>query len=125
MTEILLRGQGMRKYETIIIYDSVLTDEQVTAESENFKKFLGESEATSIVIDGWGKRELAFQMNKKNYGAYVVFYYESESAFLGERINEHLRINESITKFQTHRISESSRKFKGRLSGEQLKKSAA
>lgn len=125
MTENLMRGQGMRKYETIIIYDSVLTDEQVAAESENFNKFLSENGAENVVVDGWGKRELAFQMNKKNYGAYVVFYYESESAVLGERINESLRINESITKFQTHRISESSRKFKGRLSGEQLKKSAA
>ncbi|NBW39469.1 30S ribosomal protein S6 [bacterium] len=115
----------MRKYETIIIFDSVLTDEQVAAESENFNKFLSENGAKDIVLDGWGKRELAYQMNKKNYGAYTVFYYEADSAELGERINDLLRINESVTKFQTHRISDSTRKFKGRLSGEHLKKSAA
>jgi len=56
----------MRKYETIIIFDSVLTDEQVAAESENFNKFLSENGAKDIVLDGWGKRELAYQMNKKN-----------------------------------------------------------
>jgi small subunit ribosomal protein S6 len=105
----------MRRYETIVIFDSVLTDEQVAEQTESFKDFLIEHGAIDIVTDSWGKRELAYPMNKKNYGAYQVFYYASENGDIGTQINENLRIDESVTKFQTHRISESVRKFKGRL----------
>ena len=105
----------MRRYETIIIFDSVLTDQEVNDQTENFKKFLEEKSAQDLHIDSWGKREFAYQMKKKNYGAYVVFYFQSENTGIGDNINELLRINESVLKFQTHRISDSVRKFKGRI----------
>ncbi|MCB0328798.1 MAG: 30S ribosomal protein S6 [Bdellovibrionales bacterium] len=111
----------MRRYETIVIFDSVLTDSQVTEQTENFKNFLLENKAIDIVVDSWGKREFAYQLKRKNYGNYIVFYYATDSAELGTRINESLRINESVLKFQTHRIADSVRKFKGRMSGEQNK----
>ncbi|MCI5065798.1 30S ribosomal protein S6 [bacterium] len=107
----------MRRYETIVIFDSVLTDEEVAQQTEAFKTFLLENGGIDIVVDSWGKREFAYQMKKKNYGAYVVFYYASQVGEIGQKINELLRINESVLKFQTHRIADSVRKFQGRQSG--------
>lgn len=117
----------MRRYETIVIYDSVLTDEEVAKQTETFKAFLLGNGGIDIVVDSWGKREFAFQMKKKNYGAYTVYYFASSSSEIVDKINELLRINEAVLKFQTHRIQESVRKFKGRVasSGEGASKEKA
>jgi small subunit ribosomal protein S6 len=107
----------MKRYETIIIFDSLATDEQINAEVERYKKLLADNNAQGVSSDAWGKRELAYQMNKKTHGAYIVFYFEAAGldSNLVDASNKHLRIVESVIKFQTHRIPDSVRKFKGRL----------
>ena len=113
----------MRKYETIIIFDSRMSDEEVASKAEGFKKFLEDNQATEVIIDSWGKRELAYEFDRRTHGSYSVFYFEAAEAGLGgtsivQTINESLRIDEQVVKFQTHRIAEAVRKFKGRISSD-------
>ena len=115
----------MKRYETVVIFDPVLTDEDVATQTESFKNFLLTNNAIDIVVDSWGKRELAYKLNKRNHGAYVVFYYATDNSELGQKINDLMRINESVIKFQTHRIKDRMRKFQGRKSGDSAGKAAA
>lgn len=110
----------MRNYEAIIIFDPKLSDEQVGVESGKITKIIKDNGGSSdVVIDNWGKRELPYLMKKCSLGNYVVFYFESEAYDVVEKLQEQLRITESVLKFQTHRIQERIRKFRGRSQQEE------
>ena len=64
------------KYETIFVVDSTLTDEATAAIVEKFKT-LGE-------VNEWGKRRLAYPINHKNEGYYVLMTFESKTDFPAE-----------------------------------------
>ncbi len=108
----------MRKYETIVIFDPALSEADVGKEAEKFKAFLVESGAKDVIVDNWGKREISYTLKKKNHGNYMVFYFQDDSEDLVNKINATLRISEPVLKFQTHRIQEQMRKFKGRIQSE-------
>ena len=114
----------MRAYETIIIFNTKMNDSELENESQKFAEFLKKNGASDVVADTWGKRELAYELrNGSTHGSYLVFYYsakgseslESNNSGIVNSINQLLKINESVMKHQTHRISESVRKFKGRI----------
>ena len=73
-----------RIYETVIIFDSTLPDEQVEERIERFKGVLAGDGEAPFQIDRWGKRKLAYPIGKKEQGYYAVFRYESLPAALVE-----------------------------------------
>ncbi|HUP19452.1 MAG TPA: 30S ribosomal protein S6 [Gemmatimonadota bacterium] len=73
-----------RIYETVIIFDSSLPDEQIEERIERFKGVLANDGEAPFQIDRWGKRKLAYPIQKKEQGHYAVFRYESQPAALAE-----------------------------------------
>ena len=65
MTEI------KRAYETIFVLDVTLGEEAIESLTNKFKSLI-ESNATIDSIDVWGKRRLAYEINDKNEGHYVL-----------------------------------------------------
>ncbi len=104
----------IRKYETIVIFDPTLSDQQVKDGADNVERILRERGAKDIVSDDWGRRELAYELKQRRYGIYRVFYFETDNTAIPNEVASALRINEGVMKFQTHRIQEAVRKFKGR-----------
>ena len=64
------------KYETIFVIDSALTDEAIAGLVEKFK--------TLVEVNEWGKRRLAYPINHKNEGYYVLMTFESKTDFPAE-----------------------------------------
>ena len=70
----------LNSYETIFIIDATLDEETVTALKDKFTTLIeqnGELES----VDEWGKRKLAYLINKESEGYYVLFDFESEAEF--------------------------------------------
>ncbi|GAB3696228.1 30S ribosomal protein S6 [Corynebacterium nasicanis] len=85
----------MRHYEIMIILDPS-QDERTVAPSldkylENVRKDNGKVEK----VDVWGKRRLAYPINKKDEGIYAVVNLECESATVLE-LDRVLNLNDSI-----------------------------
>ncbi|MDO5512187.1 30S ribosomal protein S6 [Corynebacterium sp.] len=85
----------MRHYEIMIILDPS-QDERTVAPSldkylENVRKDNGKVEK----VDVWGKRRLAYPINKKDEGVYAVVNLECESATVLE-LDRVLNLNDSI-----------------------------
>ena len=68
------------KYETIFVIDSALTDEAIAGLVEKFKTLV-EQNATLGEVNEWGKRRLAYPINHKNEGYYVLMTFESKTDF--------------------------------------------
>lgn len=62
----------MRKYETIYILEADLDDDARKAVIERFKGIIENHGGTVDEIDEWGKRRLAYPINKKMEGYYVL-----------------------------------------------------
>lgn len=74
MTEI------KRAYETIFVLDVTLGEEAIESLTNKFKSLI-ESNATIDSIDVWGKRRLAYEINDKNEGHYVLVNFTSSPDF--------------------------------------------
>lgn len=68
----------MRKYETIYIVDPDLEDEAIKQLEEKFKNLIEEHGGTVQGIDEWGKRKLAYPINYRREGFYVLMNFEAE-----------------------------------------------
>ena len=78
----------MQNYETIIITTPVLTDAQVKETLSRYTSFLKENKCKIINEENWGLKKLAYPIQKKNNGYYLLIEFQGE----GDIINK-LEIN--------------------------------
>lgn len=67
-------------YEAIYILDADLGEEATAALVAKFKELV-EANGTLAEVDEWGKRRLAYPINDKNDGYYVLMTFSSTPAF--------------------------------------------
>jgi small subunit ribosomal protein S6 len=83
----------------MLIFDGTLPDEIVQKEQAEFEEFLKKN-ADFEKTDVWGKRTLAYSINKKKLGYYCLFLYEGEGTIVGA-IEYHIKLNDQILRHQT------------------------
>jgi small subunit ribosomal protein S6 len=71
------------KYEVLYVVDPDLGEEATTAIVEKFKALI-EANGTIDEVDVWGKRKLAYIINDKSEGYYVLVKFSSAPAFPAE-----------------------------------------
>ncbi len=84
----------INNYETVFIVNPDL-DEEKTEAVVNKIKALIESAGTIENIDVWGKRKLAYEINDKSEGYYVLVNFSSKSDFPAE-LDRIYKITEDI-----------------------------
>lgn len=70
-------------YETIVIFNTKLGDESVTANAEKFKALIAEH-GTINNVEEWGKRRLAYPIQDENEGYYMLVDFTSNPDFPAE-----------------------------------------
>lgn len=88
MTEII------NKYETIFIVNPDLDEEKTEGVVSKIKSLI-ESAGTIDAVDVWGKRRLAYEINDKTEGYYVLVNFSSKSDFPAE-LDRIYKITEDI-----------------------------
>lgn len=103
----------MRKYEAVVVFDPNLSEGDVKEESKKVQTLLETHKAHNVQSNFWGKKEIAYLVGKHRWGNFVAFNFQSESPETVSSVSNILRITDNVLKFQTHRINERARKFKG------------
>ncbi|PKK39852.1 SSU ribosomal protein S6p [Clostridiaceae bacterium JG1575] len=85
----------MRKYETIFIAHPSLDEEGVSALTERFKGVIENGGGTVTDVDLWGKRRLAYEIQKVNEGTYVLIHFESDPE-LPKELDRIYRITDGV-----------------------------
>ena len=70
-------------YETVMVFSMKQGEDGIQALIEKFKNLI-EKHATLQSVDEWGKRKLAYLINKESEGYYVLMNFESEAEFPAE-----------------------------------------
>lgn len=73
----------MAKYETVLVTSANLDEEASTALVNKFKSLI-EANGTIDSVDEWGKKHLAYPINKETEGVYTVIKFTSNPDFPAE-----------------------------------------
>ncbi len=85
----------MRKYETIFILHPSLDEEAVKANVEKFKGVIENNGGEIENIDAWGKRKLAYEIQKVGEGHYTLINFMSNPE-LPKELDRVFRITDSV-----------------------------
>lgn len=85
----------MRTYELMTIHRPELAEADARRESQVLKNFLQGAEASVAEIDFWGKRRLAYEIDKAREGYYTVITFEGESHHV-EALDRALSLSDAV-----------------------------
>jgi len=97
----------MRTYELIFVVDPRVSDEEVVTMTQEYKQMIahGGSEVTSE--ENWGRRKLAYPIEKLTEGKYVLLNIQSQAGKTSLPEVEHrMRQNDKILRYLTVRTDE-------------------
>ncbi|PKO17381.1 30S ribosomal protein S6 [candidate division BRC1 bacterium HGW-BRC1-1] len=85
----------MVKYELVVIFDPFLEDAQHTEQVDAAKELVAKHGGEVLNVDVWGKRRMAYQIQKKQEGFYAIILFQGDltGPALAE-IERGLRLNE-------------------------------
>ena len=81
-------------YEVVFVLDPAQGEEAIAAQVANFKT-LAEQNGSDVVVEEWGSRKLAYPINFKTEGYYVLMTFTSPAAFPRE-LDRILRITDGV-----------------------------
>ena len=88
----------MNKYELLYIIDNDLSDEAKEAVIARISAVVTDNGGTIDELDRWGTRRLAYPINYKSEGYYVLVNFTAEPALPAE-LERVMRITDSIVRF--------------------------
>ena len=86
-----------KHYETIFILVPTLKEEETKANVEKFTNIIS-SNGEVIKVDEWGKRKLAYEINKAAEGYYVYVEFNAEGDFVKE-LERNYKISDSVMRY--------------------------
>jgi small subunit ribosomal protein S6 len=87
----------LTQYETTFIVDAHLPDEQIDKILEKMTKLI-DGGGKVVFVDRWGKRRLAYEIKKKQYGYYVYVRFEAEGTFIKE-LEREFKLDDAILRY--------------------------
>ena len=85
----------MRQYELMVILDPELDDRTVAPSLDKFLTVVTKDGGTVDNVDIWGRRRLAYDIQKKSEGVYAVLNVTAEPAVVKE-LDRQYTLNEQI-----------------------------
>ena len=104
----------MRIYEELFIMKPDVPEEEITAFIEQISAHITTAGGTVDKVENWGKRRLAYKVEKQKEGHYVLIQFSSEATTVVKELERRLRVADSVIKFLTVRIDESLKRIEKR-----------
>ena len=95
----------MNKYEVLYIITPEITEEATKAEIEKFSGIVAANGGEVTAVDEWGKRKLAYEIDYKSEGYYVLMTFLSAPEFPSE-LERNFKNDESILRYMVTRVAE-------------------
>ncbi len=103
----------MRIYEELFIIRPDAPEEEIDAYIEQIKELIIKSGGTVEKADKWGVRKLAYRVDKRTEGFYVLVQFKAEGPAVKE-VERRMRVTDMVMKWITVRIDEKLKKLEKR-----------
>ncbi len=85
----------MNTYETIFIINPEIGDGEITRTIDIIQDLIASGGGTILKVDKWGKRQLAYEIQKKREGYYVLMHFQAPTELLLE-LNRRYKLTDTI-----------------------------
>src|SRR6188768_2236210 len=101
------RGGGlvMHQYELMVILDPEIDERTVAPSLDKFLNVIRNDGGTIDKVDIWGRRRLAYEINKKTEGIYAVVDFTATSTATQE-LDRQLKLSEAVMRTKVLRAEE-------------------
>ena len=93
----------MRMYETIIIVQPDLGDEELKALSAKIQEVIASMKGDFQRLEDWGVRKLAYPINKAIRGRYYYLRFDAEAPLIAE-LERRLRLDDKVIRYQSVKL---------------------
>ena len=88
----------MNKYELAVVLSAKLEDDERAAALEKVKGYITRFGGNVVDVDEWGKKRLAYEIQKSKEGFYYFIHFEGDSNCPNE-VEAHIRIMEPVVRY--------------------------
>ena len=88
----------MKKYELALVVSAKVEDEVRLATVEKAKDAITSLGGQITNVDDWGKKQLAYEIQKMNEGFYYFIQFDAETTMPGE-LEQKLRIMDNVLRY--------------------------
>ena len=96
----------MSKYEIAVVVSAMLEDEERAAVIEKVKDLVQRFEGTVTNVDEWGKKKLAYDIQKMSEAFYYFIHFESDNSDCPNELEQQLRIMDGVIRYLVVREDE-------------------
>ncbi len=116
----------LKNYETVFILTPLLNEAQVQETIEKFRQVLKENSAEIIHEENWGLRKLAYPIQKKSTGFYILIEFRGPAEIV-DQLEIAYRRDEKVVRFLTtvldkHALSYNERRRNGEMNQQKAAK---
>ena len=98
-------------YETTFIVNAALDDAQIDAVLEKVKEVIVKNHGEVRAIEKWGRKRLAYTIDKKNNGFYAFFEFKAPGDLI-TKLERHYHLDEQIIRHLTIQLDKKALKAK-------------
>jgi len=91
----------VRYYENLFIVHPNHEQEKLAHTIEAVKQEISSLDGNVLVVEDWGKRRLAYPIEKQKYGSYVLIQYESKNNKINLELEGWMKLRPEILAYQT------------------------
>lgn len=91
-------------YENMVLLLPTLSEEEVQEAIKKISSFIVENGGEVLKVDNWGKRKLAYKLNKQTMGYYVLFLFKAPASSI-KKIEEFYKVYENVFKFMILKLT--------------------
>ena len=95
----------MHQYELMVILDPEIDERTVAPSLDKFLNVVRNDGGTIDKVDVWGRRRLAYEINKKTEGIYAVVDFTANAAATAE-LDRQLKLSEAVMRTKVLRAEE-------------------
>ena len=88
----------MNKYELALVLSAKIEDEERIATLEKVKEIITRFGGTITNVDEWGKKRLAYEIQKMREGFYYFIHFDSNGETPAE-LEQRVRITENVLRY--------------------------
>ena len=90
-------------YESAVIINAALDDEQIQSQVSRIKDAITSNNGVINEIEDWGRKRLAYPINKSKIGYYIFYRYEAETTTVA-KLERMFNLDEQILRYLTLKL---------------------
>jgi len=93
-----------RTYETAVLLNAALEDEQIQSLISRIKELISTNGGEISEIEDWGRKRLAYMVNKNKIGYYAIFRFNALPDLVS-KLERFYKLDESVLRYLTIKLS--------------------